>query len=105
MDKYEWIATEKQYFGQPNTAYDFSNSEPREVARRLQKLQETKEKLSRNVNMRAMNMLSKAEEKVRGVGLNLQLGLTSGLRILELFSWIFLIAPNKKAPHHRNNYT
>ncbi|XP_033637022.1 structural maintenance of chromosomes protein 2-like [Asterias rubens] len=63
MDKYEWIATEKQYFGQPNTAYDFSNSEPREVARRLQKLQETKEKLSRNVNMRAMNMLSKAEEK------------------------------------------
>ncbi|XP_038075031.1 structural maintenance of chromosomes protein 2-like [Patiria miniata] len=63
MAKYEWIATEKQYFGQPNTAYDFSNSEPREVARRLQKLQETKEKLSRNVNMRAMNMLSKAEEK------------------------------------------
>ncbi|XP_072023463.1 LOW QUALITY PROTEIN: structural maintenance of chromosomes protein 2-like [Amphiura filiformis] len=63
LEKYEWIATEKQYFGQANTAYDFTNSDPKDVARRLQKLQETKEKLSKNVNMRAMNMFSKAEEK------------------------------------------
>ncbi|KAJ8040749.1 Structural maintenance of chromosomes protein 2 [Holothuria leucospilota] len=61
--KYEWIASEKQYFGQPNTAYDFDSQDPKEVSRKLQKLQETKEKLSKNVNMRAMNMLSKAEEK------------------------------------------
>ncbi|PIK39131.1 putative structural maintenance of chromosomes protein 2 [Apostichopus japonicus] len=61
--KYEWIASEKQYFGQPNTAYDFESKDPKEVGRKLQKLQETKEKLSKNVNMRAMNMLSKAEEK------------------------------------------
>ena len=65
LEKYEWIATEKQYFGQANTAYDFTNSDPKDVARRLQKLQETKDKLSKNVNMRAMNMFSKAEEKVR----------------------------------------
>ena len=64
MAKYEWIVTEKQYFGQANTAYDFTNSDPKDVARRLGKLQENKEKLSKNVNMRAMNMFSKAEEKV-----------------------------------------
>lgn len=63
MAKYEWIASERQFFGQPNTAYDFGSSDPRENGRRLQKLQETKEKLSKSVNMRAMNMLSKAEEK------------------------------------------
>ncbi|XP_030852618.1 structural maintenance of chromosomes protein 2 [Strongylocentrotus purpuratus] len=63
MTKYEWIASERQFFGQPNTAYDFSSSDPRENGRRLQKLQETKEKLGKSVNMRAMNMLSKAEEK------------------------------------------
>ncbi len=62
--KYDWIAEEKKYFGQPNTAYDFKTNNPKEAERRIQKLQETKEKLSKNVNMRAMNMLGKAEEQV-----------------------------------------
>jgi len=60
-----WILDEKKYFGQPNTAYDFKANDPKEAGRRIQKLQETKEKLSKTVNMRAMNMLSKAEEQVR----------------------------------------
>jgi structural maintenance of chromosome 2 len=63
--EYEWIDSERQFFGQPNTAYDFAAAKDMtEVARRLAKLQETKDKLSKNVNMRAMNMLGKAEEKV-----------------------------------------
>ncbi|XP_067679791.1 structural maintenance of chromosomes protein 2-like [Haliotis asinina] len=61
--KYDWIADEKKYFGQPNTAYDFETNNPKEAERRIQKLQETKDKLSKNVNMRAMNMLGKAEEQ------------------------------------------
>lgn len=61
---YEWIASEKHLFGQPNTAYDFKTNNPKEAGQRLQKLQEKKEKLGRNVNMRAMNMLSEAEERV-----------------------------------------
>ena len=65
LEKYEWISNEKHFFGQPNTAYDFAANDMKEVARRLSKLQETKEKLSKNVNMRAMNMLGKAEEKVK----------------------------------------
>ncbi|MGH0136108.1 UNVERIFIED_CONTAM: hypothetical protein FKN15_008318 [Acipenser sinensis] len=63
LDEYEWIATEKHLFGQPNTAYDFKTNNPKEAGQRLKKLQETKEKLGRNVNMRAMNMLSQAEER------------------------------------------
>lgn len=42
LSKYEWIATDRQYFGQPNTAYDFGANDPKEVARRLTKLQEQK---------------------------------------------------------------
>ena len=64
LAKHDWIATEKQYFGQPNTAYDFEAIDPKEAARKLNKLEETRDKLSKNVNMRAMTMLGKAEEKV-----------------------------------------
>ncbi|OCT59302.1 structural maintenance of chromosomes protein 2-like [Xenopus laevis] len=63
MNDYEWIASEKHLFGQANTAYDFKTNNPKEAGQRLQKLQEKKEKLGRNVNMRAMNMLTQAEER------------------------------------------
>ncbi|KAG8130463.1 hypothetical protein E2320_017278, partial [Naja naja] len=63
LTDYEWISSEKHLFGQPNTAYDFKTNNPKEAGQRLQKLQEKKEKLGRNVNMRAMNMLSEAEER------------------------------------------
>ena len=65
LSKYEWIQNEKQFFGQPNTAYHFAANDMKEVAKRLTKLEETKDKLGKSVNMRAMNMLGKAEEKVR----------------------------------------
>ncbi|XP_023800124.1 structural maintenance of chromosomes protein 2 [Cyanistes caeruleus] len=63
LKEYKWIASEKTLFGQPNTAYDFKSSNPKEASQKLQKLQEHKEKLGRNVNTRAMNMLSDAEER------------------------------------------
>lgn len=66
LKDYEWIAAEKHLFGQPNTAYDFKTNNPKEAGQRLQKLQEKKEKLGKNVNMRAMNMLSEVEERVSG---------------------------------------
>lgn len=65
LGKYEWIYSEQQYFGQANTAYDFKANDPKEASKRLSRLTETKDKLEKNVNMRAMNMLGKAEEKVR----------------------------------------
>ena len=63
LEKYEWIAEERKFFGQPNTAYDFNATDPKEAAKRIQKLEGTKEKLEKTVNMRAMNMLGKAEEQ------------------------------------------
>ncbi|XP_010017174.1 PREDICTED: structural maintenance of chromosomes protein 2 [Nestor notabilis] len=63
LKEHEWIASEKQLFGQPNTAYDFKANDPKEAHQKLQKLQETKDNLGRNVNMRSMTMLSDTEEK------------------------------------------
>ncbi|NXY89084.1 SMC2 protein, partial [Alcedo cyanopectus] len=63
LKEYAWIASDRALFGQPNSAYDFKLHNPKEAAQKLQKLQEKKEKLERNVNMRAMNMLSEMEER------------------------------------------
>ncbi|NXK62934.1 SMC2 protein, partial [Sylvietta virens] len=63
LKEYKWIASDKALFGHPNTPYDFESSNPKEASQKLQKLQEHTEKLGRNVNMRAVNMLSDAEER------------------------------------------
>ncbi|NWS73655.1 SMC2 protein, partial [Crotophaga sulcirostris] len=58
LKDHTWIATDKILFGQPNTPYDFKVNNPKEAGQKLQKLQEKKEKLERNVNMSAMTMVS-----------------------------------------------
>ncbi|NWI86863.1 SMC2 protein, partial [Pitta sordida] len=63
LEQYEWIASERPLFGQPNTAYDFKNNDPKESIQKLHKVREHKEKLGRTVNMRAMNLLSSTEER------------------------------------------
>ncbi|NXG01404.1 SMC2 protein, partial [Sakesphorus luctuosus] len=63
LKEHEWIASERQFFGQPNTAYDFKSNNPKEAFQKLQKLQERREMLGRNVNTRAMNLLSDTEER------------------------------------------
>lgn len=65
LQEHDWIHAERQFFGQPNTPYDFKTNNPREAGQRLKKLEETTTKLERNVNKRAMNMLNEAEERVR----------------------------------------
>ena len=59
MEQHEWIKEDRKFFGQPNTHYDFKATDPKEAGQRIQKLEATKDKLSKNVNMRAMNMLGK----------------------------------------------
>ncbi len=87
MEKYEWISVDRRFFGEAGSAYDFKATDPREAAKRIQKLEENmvclnftrlratyfihtvrinlyhvyQEKLEGNVNMRAMHMLDKAE--------------------------------------------
>lgn len=65
LEEHDWIHSERQFFGQRNTSYDFKTNNPREAGQRLKKLEETTTKLERNVNKRAMNMLNEAEERVR----------------------------------------
>lgn len=62
--KYEWIETDKAFFGKPNGMYDFEQHNPKAVAAKLPKLLEMKNKLSRAVNTRAVNLLGKEEEQV-----------------------------------------
>ena len=64
LSEYEWISEDRKFFGKPNTAFDFQANDPVEAGRKISKLEDTKTKLSKNVNMRAMNMLGKAEEQV-----------------------------------------
>ncbi|KAJ8880432.1 hypothetical protein PR048_016901 [Dryococelus australis] len=63
VQKYEWIETDKMYFNQPNSAYDFSEHNPQEAGQRVEKLQEQLEKSGRNLNMSAMAMLTRKEEE------------------------------------------
>ncbi|KAM9167409.1 structural maintenance of chromosomes protein 2 [Mergus octosetaceus] len=63
LKEYEWIASEKHLFGQPNTYYDFKANNPKDVSQKVQRLQEKKQQLEKTVNMSYMNMLSDAEEK------------------------------------------
>lgn len=64
LENYDWIVDERKFFGQPNTIYDFEAQDPKEAEKRIQKLTETKNKLSKSVNVRAMNLLGSAEEQV-----------------------------------------
>ncbi|XP_064498026.1 structural maintenance of chromosomes protein 2 [Pseudopipra pipra] len=61
--EHKWIASERPFFRQPNTAYDFESGDPKEALQRLQKLQEQVDKLGKNVDTRAMNVLSDTEER------------------------------------------
>ena len=63
LNDHQWINEDRKYFGQVNSTYDFQANDPVEAGRKIQKLEGTKEKLSKSVNMRAMNMLGKAEEQ------------------------------------------
>ncbi|XP_057698468.1 LOW QUALITY PROTEIN: structural maintenance of chromosomes protein 2 [Corythoichthys intestinalis] len=63
LQEHDWIQSERQHFGRPNSSYDFKINNPHEAGQRLKKLKETTSKLERNVNKRAMNMLNEAEER------------------------------------------
>ncbi|NWV53098.1 SMC2 protein, partial [Daphoenositta chrysoptera] len=63
LNEHQWIASDKAQFGQPNTYYDFKSSNPKDASQKLQKLLEHKENMERNVNTRAISMLSDIEER------------------------------------------
>uniref|UniRef100_A0A1B6DSC9 Structural maintenance of chromosomes protein n=1 Tax=Clastoptera arizonana TaxID=38151 RepID=A0A1B6DSC9_9HEMI len=60
---YTWIETDRGFFGKDGNVYDFHNYDMSEVEKKLNELKELKEKLSRTVNTKAMNLLGKEEEQ------------------------------------------
>ncbi len=58
-----WIEEERHQFGVPNGPFDFNKRDPSDARKRVSQLTERRDKLSRTVNMRAMNMLGTAEEQ------------------------------------------
>ncbi|OAF67601.1 Structural maintenance of chromosomes protein 2 [Intoshia linei] len=65
FDKNPWIENEKHLFGQKNTQYDYSKYTDTELDKRIHIVFDQKEKLSKKVNMRAMNLLGQAEDQYK----------------------------------------
>ncbi|XP_029049101.1 structural maintenance of chromosomes protein 2 isoform X1 [Osmia bicornis bicornis] len=61
--KYEWIEQDKIYFGKAGGIYDFEVNKPNEMEQMVHRLQTTHDKLSRNINTRAISLLDKEEEQ------------------------------------------
>lgn len=61
--KYTWVREEEQFFGIKNTRYDYTKEDPIAAGQKLGSMIERKEKMERNVNMRAMTLLEREEEK------------------------------------------
>lgn len=63
LEANEWINDEKANFGIANSIYDFKKHNIRELNHRLNEIKNRKDKLSKQVDMRAMGMLAKKEEE------------------------------------------
>ena len=59
----EWMNDEKEMFGKENTIYDFKKQNMKELNHRLNEIKTRKEKLSKQVDIRAMGKLAKKEEE------------------------------------------
>eukprot|EP00002_Diphylleia_rotans_P004444 TRINITY_DN13288_c0_g1_i1.p1 TRINITY_DN13288_c0_g1~~TRINITY_DN13288_c0_g1_i1.p1 ORF type:complete len:1250 (+),score=317.58 TRINITY_DN13288_c0_g1_i1:52-3801(+) len=57
-----WIPTEKQYFGQSGSDFDFNARNPREAKDRMQELDEEQGLLAKSINKKVMSMFDKAEQ-------------------------------------------
>lgn len=63
--------------------YDFEANNPEEVTRKMHQLESVRERLSRNVNTRAMNLLNKEEEQYNEMLKKKKIIETDKIKILE----------------------
>eukprot|EP01052_Picozoa_sp_SAG31_P031724 SAG31_NODE_3394_length_4324_cov_3.093964_2_plen_535_part_00 len=63
LKKYPWIQSERQYFGQPKTDYDFERRNPEGARQKLAALEAEQEALSKKINKKVMSMFEKAEQE------------------------------------------
>lgn len=63
IKQFEWISVDRRFFGEAGSAYDFNAQDMNEAKKKINKLENNKEKLERTVNTKAMSMLDKAEHQ------------------------------------------
>lgn len=63
--------------------YDFEANNPEEVARKMHQLESVRERLSRNINTRAMNLLNKEEEQFNEMVKKKRIVETDRIKILQ----------------------
>lgn len=61
--KYPWINEEKEFFGIKNTRYDYTKENPVEAGEKLNAMIQQKDKMERNINLKAMVLLEREEEQ------------------------------------------
>ncbi|XP_023306396.2 structural maintenance of chromosomes protein 2 [Lucilia cuprina] len=62
-NKYPWINEEKEFFGIKNTRYDYTKENPVDAGEKLNTMIQQKEKMERNINLKAMVLLEREEEQ------------------------------------------
>jgi len=65
LKQHAWIATEKQFFGNPKSDYDFSATDPAQANKRFAQLQEDQDRLTKTLNKKVMSMFEKAEQEYK----------------------------------------
>jgi len=65
--KYTWIKQDKDCFGVRNTRYDYAKENPVEAGEKLASMKQKKEKMSRNINQKAMLLLEREEDQYHEV--------------------------------------
>ncbi|CAN6616676.1 structural maintenance of chromosomes protein 2 [Trichomonascus vanleenenianus] len=63
VEQYEWIPDQEQFFGQPNTPYNFHNVNINECRGQLKRLTERLKGMKNTVNSKVMNMIENVEKK------------------------------------------
>ncbi|NWR36680.1 SMC2 protein, partial [Tachuris rubrigastra] len=110
LAEHKWIASERPFFGQPKTSYDFRSNNHKDTVQMLQILRDRIDKLEKNVNMRAISMFTETEAKYNDLMVRKKTVETDKSKILEVnevFGSIFsTLLPGAKAmlvPTKNNN--
>jgi structural maintenance of chromosome 2 len=63
LETHPWIQNEKQFFGKPQSDYDFATRDLKQVELKLKHLEEEQDRLAKTINKKVLNMLEKAEQE------------------------------------------
>ena len=65
QNEHEWIKAESQFFGKPQTDFDFSVNDPKRAEEELNALMREQQKLEGTINKKVASMISEADTKYR----------------------------------------